>query len=93
MLVFSRKVDEVIRIGDDIEIMIVQIRGNKARIGIKAPKESRVVRAEIKESEESPNVGLPFLCSACGQETAVMVLRCQKCGRFSVVRKQEATQP
>jgi carbon storage regulator len=47
MLVLTRGVDEAIMIGEDIEITIVGIRGNKVRLGIKAPKSTPVHRKEI----------------------------------------------
>jgi carbon storage regulator len=47
MLVLSRKVDERIVIGDQITVMIVEIRGNKIRLGIEAPKEIPVMREEL----------------------------------------------
>ena len=47
MLVLSRLVDEVIVIGDDIEIMVCDIRGDNVRIGIRAPKEVQVLRKEL----------------------------------------------
>ncbi len=47
MLVLSRLVDEVIVIGDDIEIMVCDIRGDNVRIGIKAPREVQVLRKEL----------------------------------------------
>jgi carbon storage regulator len=47
MLVLSRKVDERIVIGDRITVMIVEIRGNKIRLGIEAPKEVPAVREEL----------------------------------------------
>ena len=47
MLVLSRKKDEVITIGDDIRIVVVEIRGNKVRLGIEAPKEVPVHRSEV----------------------------------------------
>lgn len=55
MLVLSRKESEVINIGDDIEIMIVKIRGDKVRIGIKAPLEVRVLRKEIYDEISGQN--------------------------------------
>lgn len=47
MLVLSRKKDEVIMIGDEIRIQILEIRGDKVRIGIDAPKDVSVDRREI----------------------------------------------
>ena len=38
MLVLSRQIDETIMIGDDIEVTVVDIRGDKVRLGITAPK-------------------------------------------------------
>lgn len=49
MLVLSRKVGEVIRIGDDIEIEVMAIHGDKVRIGVSAPKEVPVHRGEVYE--------------------------------------------
>ena len=47
--VVSRKIDESIMIGDDIEIMIVDIRGDSVRLGFRVPKELTVYRKEIYE--------------------------------------------
>ena len=47
MLVLSRQIDETIMIGDDIEITLVDIRGDKVRIGIKAPASVPVHRKEV----------------------------------------------
>ncbi len=59
MLVLSRQRDESIIIGDDIVITIVNIRGDKVRLGIQAPKEIPVHRQEvydaIKRQSASPN--------------------------------------
>ena len=47
MLVLSRCKDESIMVGDDIEIKIVDIRGNKVRLGISAPRQIAVHRMEV----------------------------------------------
>ncbi len=50
MLVLSRKKDESIVIGDNIEIVVVDVRGDKVRLGITAPKEISVHRREIYDA-------------------------------------------
>jgi carbon storage regulator len=47
MLVLSRKKNESIVIGDNITIVIVEIRGDKVRLGVEAPKEISVHRREV----------------------------------------------
>lgn len=55
MLVLSRQRDETIMIGDDIELTVVDIRGDKVRLGIKAPSQVAVHRKEIYESIRREN--------------------------------------
>jgi len=50
MLVLSRQKDESIMIGDDVEITIVDVRGNKVRLGIAAPKSIPVHRREVYDA-------------------------------------------
>lgn len=50
MLVLSRQRDQSIMIGDEIEITIVDVRGDKVRIGINAPKHISVHRKEVYEA-------------------------------------------
>lgn len=50
MLVLSRQRDEVIMIGDDVEITIVDIRGEKVRLGINAPPHIPVHRKEVYDA-------------------------------------------
>jgi carbon storage regulator len=50
MLVLSRQKDESIMIGDNVEIIIVDVRGDKVRLGITAPKEIPVHRREIYDA-------------------------------------------
>lgn len=47
MLVLSRLRNEAIQIGDDIVIRVVEIRGNKVRIGIEAPADTPINRMEV----------------------------------------------
>ena len=50
MLVLSRKKNESIVINDDIRIVVVEIRGDKVRLGVEAPKEVPVHRQEVYEA-------------------------------------------
>lgn len=50
MLVLSRKRDESIMIGNDVVITIIEIRGDKVRLGIEAPKATPVHRQEVYEA-------------------------------------------
>lgn len=50
MLVLSRKKNESIVINDDITIVVVEIRGDKVRLGVEAPKEVPVHRREIYDA-------------------------------------------
>ena len=55
MLVLSRQKDETIMIGDDVEITVVDIRGDKVRLGIKAPLHIPVHRKEVYEAIKREN--------------------------------------
>lgn len=55
MLVLSRHRDESIIIGDDIEITVVDIRGDKVRLGIQAPSHISVHRKEVYEAIKREN--------------------------------------
>lgn len=50
MLVLSRKKDEVIMIGEDITITVVDIRNGRVRLGFEAPKEVPVHRKEVYDA-------------------------------------------
>ncbi|MBN1816174.1 MAG: carbon storage regulator CsrA [Sedimentisphaerales bacterium] len=50
MLVLSRQKDESIMIGDNVEITVVDVRGDKVRLGINAPREISVHRKEVYEA-------------------------------------------
>ena len=55
MLVLSRHRDESIMIGDDVVITIVDIRGDKVRLGIEAPQDIPVHRQEVYEAIKREN--------------------------------------
>ncbi|AWW34765.1 carbon storage regulator [Mannheimia varigena] len=49
MLILTRKIGEVLLVGDDVEITVLSIRGNQVKLGVNAPKEISVHRQEIYE--------------------------------------------
>jgi len=51
MLVLSRKQQEQIKIGDQITVTIVRVKGNTVRVGIEAPRDVRVIRGELPKLE------------------------------------------
>ena len=55
MLVLSRQRDETIMIGDDVEITVVDIRGDKVRLGITAPRSIKVHRKEVYDAIKREN--------------------------------------
>ena len=56
MLILTRKTGESIRIGNDIEIRVIEVRGKKARIGIKAPASLPVHREEVFQRLKDENL-------------------------------------
>lgn len=59
MLVLSRKKNESIVINDDITIMVVEIRGDKVRLGVEAPKEVPVHRREVFDAIKRNEANTP----------------------------------
>ena len=62
MLILTRKQGEVIRIGDKVKIMILEVRGSQVKLGISAPPDVAVHREEVYERIQQENQraeGLP----------------------------------
>jgi carbon storage regulator len=58
MLVLTRKLGEVIRVGDSVTVRILEVKGNQVRLGVEAPADVRIYREEVyrairKENEEA----------------------------------------
>lgn len=56
MLVLTRKVGEKIQIGDDITILVMDIKGRQVRVGIQAPPDIKVHREEIYQRIKEENI-------------------------------------
>ena len=52
MLILTRRIGESLTIGDQIEVKIVNIKGNQIVLGIEAPREISVVRSELLSEDE-----------------------------------------
>ncbi|OFZ14145.1 MAG: carbon storage regulator [Bdellovibrionales bacterium GWA2_49_15] len=55
MLVLTRKLGESIAIDDHIKIIVIQIKGKQVRLGIKAPKETKIHREEVYQAIQDQN--------------------------------------
>ena len=55
MLILSRKTDQQIKIGDDITITIIDIKGDQVKIGVEAPKSVKVFRQEVFNAIKNEN--------------------------------------
>lgn len=55
MLILSRKIDEQIKIGDNITITIIEVRGDQVKVGIEAPKSVKVFREEVFKAIQKEN--------------------------------------
>ena len=56
MLVLTRKLGESITVDDHIKIVVVQIKGKQVRLGIKAPKETKIHREEVYNAIRHQNI-------------------------------------
>jgi carbon storage regulator len=56
VLVLTRKSEEAFRIGDDVTVTVLGIRGNQVQIGISAPPHIRIYRGEIYEKIKAENI-------------------------------------
>lgn len=66
MLILTRKKDQTIKIGDDIEITITAVEGEQVKVGISAPKHVEIHRKEVyetiqKENSQASNVDVSML--------------------------------
>lgn len=55
MLILSRKIDEKIKIGDEITITLIDVHGDQVKIGVEAPKNVKVFRQEVFDAIQNEN--------------------------------------
>ena len=56
MLVLKRKVGEVVRIGNDIEVHVLAVEGDVIKLGFEAPKQVQILRSEVYEAIKAENM-------------------------------------
>ena len=57
MLILTRKLGQSLIIGDGIEVSIVDVSGDKVKVGISAPKDVKILRSELAETMEVNKIG------------------------------------
>lgn len=73
MLVLSRKLQQQIKIGEQITVTILRVTGNTVRVGIQAPRDVRVLRGELPKEgaahETIEEITLPIAAAVAGEAT------------------------
>jgi carbon storage regulator len=85
MLVLSRHREEAIMVGDDVEIVVVDIRGDKVRLGVNAPSRVAVHRKEIYESIRQENAQAAGLRDVLGRLPGVPSLAEQRASAIASI--------
>ena len=75
MLILSRKTDEKIKIGDDITLTIIEIRGDQVKIGVEAPKSVKVFRQEVFNAIKSENKSAAEIPNVSGIDAITKLLK------------------
>ena len=57
MLVLTRRAGESIRIGDEIEVVVRRVAGNRVTVAIDAPRDVRILRGELQQFDDPPKNG------------------------------------
>ena len=71
MLILSRKIDEKIKICDNITITLIDVHGDKVKIGVEAPKNVKVFRQEVFDAIQSENKAAVVDAPESGNEKAI----------------------
>ncbi len=75
MLILSRKTDEKIKIGEDITLTIIEIRGDQVKIGVEAPKNVKVFRQEVFNAIKNENKSAAETTNVSGIDAITKLLK------------------
>jgi carbon storage regulator len=96
MLVLTRKVNEAIVIAGKVRVVVAEVRGEKVRLGVEAPRDVRVDREEIHVRKNGPTRGPPEVFTQQEYDLLADHLNCEPatfCGRQMYVREGSALAP
>ena len=71
MLILSRKIDEKIKIGDEITITIIDVHGDQVKIGVEAPRNVKVFRQEVFDAIQTENKAAVVASSTVDNQRAI----------------------
>ena len=71
MLILSRKIDEKIKIGNDITITLIDVHGDQVKIGVEAPKNVKVFRQEVFDAIQNENKAAVAVAQEPQSESAI----------------------
>ncbi len=69
MLILTRKVGEIIRIGDAVTIRVLEVRGSQVRLGVDAPADVRIFREEVYRAMQDDRAAEPAAPDATRKPT------------------------
>lgn len=85
MLVLKRKVGEVIRIGNDIEVHVLAVEGDVIKLGFEAPKQVQILRSEVYDAIRAENMQSSITASMDAKE----MMKQLKLGSNALKNKKE----
>lgn len=74
MLILSRKIDEKIKIGNDITITLIDVHGDQVKIGVEAPKDVKVFRQEVFDAIQMENKAAVVDSQESGNEKTISAM-------------------
>jgi len=86
MLVLTRRRGQVVRIGDDVEVVLLAVQGDQVRLGIRAPRDISVVRGELLDQVREENRAAAQAPAMLGKRPAAKEEGALKCPPASADR-------